>query len=174
MCIHSIRCAGHCPVPDRITGWFHGSQRAQFVAHHTLANHWCNTLTWNNHHRETMVFLDPRWFYGGDIGTSWFFPNHSGKHNWKFWDISTRMETLVCGFTITVFPSGLGFYASDLIWNSLAERPLQAILDGGCLEDFISDTISGWCFGCHFFYFPRNIGLLSSSPLTHIFQRGSA
>ena len=35
-------------------------------------------------------------------------------------------------------------------------------------------SVSGWWFGCHECYFPRNIGLLSSSPLTKsiIFQRG--
>ena len=34
--------------------------------------------------------------------------------------------------------------------------------------------IAGWWFGCHQFYFPRNIGCLSSSQLTNsiIFQDG--
>ena len=33
---------------------------------------------------------------------------------------------------------------------------------------------SGWWFGCHQFYFPRNSGLISSSQLTnsYFFQRG--
>ena len=35
-------------------------------------------------------------------------------------------------------------------------------------------TISGWWFGCHQFYFPINIGLLSSSQLTFTFFRGVA
>ena len=33
-------------------------------------------------------------------------------------------------------------------------------------------TNSGWWFGCHFLDFPINIGFLSSSQLTNIFQRG--
>ena len=37
---------------------------------------------------------------------------------------------------------------------------------------FPSEKPAGWCFGCHEFYFPRNIGNVSSSQLTHMFQRG--
>ena len=42
------------------------------------------------------------------------------------------------------------------------------------IEHVIIKTYSGWWFGCHEFYFPINIGLLSSSQLTNsiIFQRG--
>ena len=38
----------------------------------------------------------------------------------------------------------------------------------------IVETFSAWWFGCHQFYFPRNIGLISSSQWTNICFRGVA
>ena len=37
------------------------------------------------------------------------------------------------------------------------------------IGDYINQTMSGWWFGCHLEYFPRNIGLLSSSQLTNLY-----
>ena len=33
-------------------------------------------------------------------------------------------------------------------------------------------SLSGWCFGCHFWHFPRNMGFLIIPTDFHIFQRG--
>ena len=51
----------------------------------------------------------------------------------------------------------------------LVERPSASVIQNSSLR-----SITAWWFGCHEFYFPRNIGnnMEESSQLTHIFQRG--
>ena len=42
----------------------------------------------------------------------------------------------------------------------------------GIIVVIVMTVITGWWFGCHLAYFPRNIGLLIIPMDFHIFQRG--
>ena len=95
------------------------------------------------------ILMFETWNIGKSVRTCFFFRNI-----WDYFIIPT--DELI-------------FFQRELAVSTTNEEESQWDASAICCALAIN---AGWWFGCHFIYFPIWLGLLSSSQLTHIFQRG--